>query len=610
MSKLKLKRELGALAGLLALPWAALADSRTPVYAADFEPLTDADFSFNYEQTVCVLAGRDAGRATLVLSNATTRTDTAWSLSLPRFKVRPGAEFAVLVRSRGTIESMAGAFGLGDRLPAVLWLAKNGKPLTTVDALGNAVAQAFKFDFRSHGPDWIRFLVRGQVPEGAAYARLRLGADAPDIRPGQFLEIGELAYYERGGADDPWTFDAEERLDVRETVGKEDFSKYAGAASTNGVVTFRDDGMTLVDGRPFFPIGVTAFRRCEVNGNSIDRGVWQLKRIGCNTVHAYDLYPGKTIQEVVAACEKYGLKFMGEFIGRDYEYRNMRGERRWQTVGEVADLLRNRGVLLFWVVGDDTADHRTPEEVMRDTMTIRAADASIKTMSIDVIPAENRYFPYVHACDSVSPEIYPFQAATPYPNELGKVVASMSAAWNDLRRAGGPVKPIIPVFQAFSGFGSWKRLPTPGEVRAMTYAAIALGARGVTYYTYHSEDPDNRGIASSRESFKDFAQLTLELSSLVPQLVERDAKVQPKVKLPKDSAAQMVRLLKDGPDGRLLVAVNVSEVAAEVTFDLGGGPATWDVVSESRSLRAERGILRDRFEARATHLYRQLPPRR
>ena len=181
----------------------------------------------------------------------------------------------------------------------------------------------------------------------------------------------------------------------------------------------------------------------------------------------------------------------------------------------------------------------------------------------------------------------------------------MNATLGDMKRAGGMNKGLVPVFQAFKGFSSWHRLPTPEEVRSMTYAALALGARGATFYPYYSSNTNNLSIASTRESFKSFARLALELSSLTSHLVERDAKVQPKVKLPEGAKAQVVRLLKDGPDGRLLIAVNVSEEAADAAFDLGGGSSTWEAVSEKREVCAERGVLRDRFGARETHVYRE-----
>ncbi len=577
----------------------------SPVYTAALGKVTAADFEFNYQDAVAVAHGLDSAAATLIFTNRTTKTDTAWTLTFAEFPVKAGAEFAVYVRSRGNCESMDKVFGDCGRVPAVRWYGPDRHPLMTVDALGNAVAETFGFDFRSHGADWIRFVTRGRVPAGAAYARLRLGADTPDIRPGQFLEIGELAYYERGGADDPWIFDAEERLDVRETVGKEDFSKCLGPASTNGVVTFRDDGMMLVNGRPFFPIGPAGFGGCPLNGNSIDEGIRQLREIGCNLVHTYHLYPGQTFKEIVAACERQGMKLVGELISRDYSQSKLRGEKRAQVQCEVADFLRNRGVLLVWGVGDDTADHRSPEAVMRDTMTIRAADASLKTMSIDVIPAANRYYPYVHACDSISPEIYPFRSETPYPNELGKVVASMNATLGDMRRAGDAVKPVIPIFQWFKGYGSWKRLPTLAEVRAMTYAAIATGARGAMFYTYYSGNTNNLCLASSRAIFDEFARLTRELASLAPLLVERDAPRQPKVTLGADSPAKLVRLLKDGPEGQLLVAVNVSDEPVDAAFELGGPDGSWEVVSEGREAAVVQGRLNDRFAPRSTHLYRR-----
>ena len=597
----------GVLAVLLA--GSAAADSKTPVFTADLSQVTAADFGFNYEKTVTVGHGRDQGRATLVLSNATTRTDTAWLVELPQFKVRGGAEFAVYVRSRGTAASMERVFGVNGRLPAVLWFGQDGKPLMTVDAWGREVPHVFVFDFRSQGKDWIRYLARGVAPQGAAYARLRLGADAPDLNPGQFLEIGELAYYERGGAGTPWAFDAEERLDVRETVGKEDFSKYRGRKSKQGVVTVRDDGMLLVDGKPFFPIGVCHVRKCAVNEQSYVKALSDLKAIGCNSAATLMRYPSRGLEEFLDACEETGMMAYIEGVDREYEGRKLRGEERAQEICKVADLCRDRGVVLNWVIGDDTADHRTPEEVMRDHLIIHAADPGLATSSIDVFPAENRHFPYAHACDTVVAELYPFQSATPQPNELMKVLTSMNALQADIRRAGRTNQCVMGVFQVFKGYKSWKRYPSPTDIRAHVYAAIALGARGCKFYEYFSYMPwDNTVLISHPRRMADFASLTRELSSLTPLLTLRDAPRQPSVAIADDrdpKEVKLVRLLKDGPEGQLLVAVNISEDPLAVAFDMGGPDGNWEVVSEGRDVAVVQGRLNDHFAPRSTHLYRR-----
>lgn len=73
------------------------------------------------------------------------------------------------------------------------------------------------------------------------------------------------------------------------------------------VATLRDDGMVLVDGRPFFPIGIYSVSECERNGNSIDTAFRDLKAAGFNMVHR----SGRTTlkdEEFLSLADRHGLK--------------------------------------------------------------------------------------------------------------------------------------------------------------------------------------------------------------------------------------------------------------------------------------------------------------
>ena len=585
--------------------WAGAADrSGIERYHADFSGGIRGFAVRNYQDRVSFRSERAGDRNVLVLENTSGKNDTAWSLVTPPFMVTAGSEFAVWITSRGSVETMEYAYGTG-RAPAVLWLGEDRSPLLSQDALGKTCEQAFVFNFRSQGDRWIDYVVKGRVPRGARFAKIRLGGDAPDILPGKRLEIADLAFYERkeGGT---WTFAAEGPVDVRETVGKEDFSDCRGAASMRGRVSFRDDGMPLVDGKPFFPIGMTSLRKCALNDYSMDKAVRDLKEIGCNVVHTYERLGSKSYTEMLDACERHGVMALVEGVSRD-----LKGPARRKAIKQAVDECRNRGIIFSWVIGDDTADHRTPEEVMRDTMTFKAADPTCVTTSIDVFPGEGRHLPYVHACDAACPEVYPFRQERPIPGELERCVVMMDAVRADNRQAGGVNKGIFPVLQAFCGFKSWQRYPTIDEIRAETYATIAAGARGVTYYTYFSRNTENVSVATFPRRFAEFAPMTRELNALLPFLVQRDAAVQPKCRYVSgaertDSGLpSVVRLMKDGEAGPLLVAVNISEKPVEIAFRTGAD-ADWDVISENRIVRTSpAGELVDRFDPRAAHVYRR-----
>ena len=70
-------------------------------------------------------------------------------------------------------------------------------------------------------------------------------------------------------------------------------------------VTLRDDGVTLVDGKPFFPVGIYGVMKREYNGFDFDRGLRELAAGGFNLVHSYTA--GRT-KEFLDAAHKYGLK--------------------------------------------------------------------------------------------------------------------------------------------------------------------------------------------------------------------------------------------------------------------------------------------------------------
>ena len=84
---------------------------------------------------------------------------------------------------------------------------------------------------------------------------------------------------------------------------------YVGEAPTTPKVSLRNDGMTLIDGKPFFPIGMYAVCKREFNGKSFDVAFKGLKDAGFNMAHTY----GNSYDpEFLAAAAKYGFKLWVE----------------------------------------------------------------------------------------------------------------------------------------------------------------------------------------------------------------------------------------------------------------------------------------------------------
>lgn len=557
----------------------------------------------NYKDLLTIrTVGTDAD-ACLQVSMTNRTQDTAWCVVSGDFEVTPGAEFAIVLKARGNATTLLNPMGRDFR-PCVFWLDADGRELKAQDAKGATVPAVFDFAFPSRGEDWIASASQGTVPAAARRARIRIGADTPTPSQGERVEISDVVFTERVPGGD-WTFRVSRIPDVRDTVGKQDFSAFRRPASTNGVMGIRDDGMHLVDGKPIFLLGVSSVRKNDRNGKSFEKALRELKSIGCNLAHNY-VQSEEEFDEFVDACEKTGM-----VATMEPALRNAKGEERTRQIIRRVESVRNRGVIAQWVVGDDTADHRTPEEVMYEHMLLHALDDSCVTVSVDGLPYETRYYPYVHACDACRTELYPYRAETPEPDALARLVNGNDVALSDMRRAGASGKGLAATLQAFSGWTAWKRYPTKAEIRAQSFAAIATGSRGLEYYSYYSYDRRNLCIATTERNFAEFAEVTREIAALMPDLVQRDAKVQPAVRIlsgpekaPLGKPA-VVRLLKESETGEpLLVAVNIAPEPVEATFAVGADYASAGVLSENRRIAVADGAFADRFEPSAVHLYR------
>ena len=86
------------------------------------------------------------------------------------------------------------------------------------------------------------------------------------------------------------------------------------------------------------------------------------------------------------------------------------------------------------------------------------------------------------------PDIYPIRNDTTNDTRrlcVARVRSDMRMAKRDIARYNdGKPRAIWPILQAFQGWERWPWFPTSAELYAMTFAVLAEGAQGVTWYTY------------------------------------------------------------------------------------------------------------------------------
>ena len=484
---------------------------------------------------------------------------TNWGVTGEPFAVIPGRRLAVVVRARSSFADLRFCNGyLGKYINGVDWYDGDGNKLP--------VPYGFGYDLDAKG--WCYTVAATIVPEGAATARLQIGMDTPNFATNDYLAVSQA------------------RVEM------------ADPAASGSVVSLRDDGMVLVDGRPFFPIGIYAVSECERNGNSIDTAFRDLKAAGFNMVHR-----GRakvTNDEFLSLADKHGLKvfqmpvpsYSSDFVSQSL----------------VTKLMRHPSVLA-WYLADDTASHVGPEEVAYRDRVCKAFDPARLTLQADAVMvgfANCRYDRFVHSTDVFLPEIYPAYWEKPSGHEVSDVVRDMKSSRAAVALAGSPVKSIWPIIQHFDGW-SWKRFPTFEELRAMSWMAIVQGGNGIVWYVYHSKSGRGRGVVCSDERWKEMTTVSAEIAALQDDLLTRTAADQPKVEILSGPVRDYYGyppvnvLLKTG-ESPLLATVNATTNAVKAVVRVKGFRRA-EAIGGGRALDATNGIS-DEWEPYGVRLYR------
>ena len=427
--------------------------------------------------------------------------------------------------------------------------------------------------------------------------------DGRDVSSSFVREGGELVQKRRAA---PWTEGLHRiRYAVADTKGNVETNRLAfliGECPRTPKVTLRDDGVTLIDGKPFFPIGICGVSKREFNGMSYDKAFQDLRDAGFNLAHTYrNAYD----PEYLAAAEKYGIRL---FVQADGATTNM------------VDIGRHRPCVLAWYLGDDTSMTQTPAQLRSRRDSVTAVDPTRITCQADVTGQKGTlnvpYCSYVDGTDVIMPEIYPVSGVAGDSSDrtcVARTIGSMQAFLSAAAKAKDGTKACWPILQYFQGWSSWLHFPTREQLFATTFAAIIHGAQGVTWYTYGGfynkrRDYHDEGITSRPERFRNMADLCTWLRELTPALVARKG-VQPTVgvtgdvRTDSDGRPAVSALLKCAGGEAFLLTVNAAPEKTRARFALKGLTGRIEVMRENRMLQGQDGF-EDDFGPFAVHVYR------
>lgn len=560
-----------------------------------WNPALDTWNQSPYQNSVTFTAlkeSRDGIR--IAKSDEYTQSDTAFAILSAHRPVEPGKTYEVTYELRHTVN--LGSF-MGEEKSSycgsIRWF----------DANGNETGTRVRFPGGDKQDSWKSVTVKGVAPEQAISLKVVFGFDTPNFELGDFLEIKNVALTGPSPSKAlPRSSNLHSlRIYIEDWSGNkldEDAFFLVGKRLQKNVASLRDDGFVLIDGKPFFPIGMYAVCPREFNGNSIDKAFEGLAAAGFNLAHTYSSGRGKAFTEFLDTAAKYGFKV---YVA------SHKGANSTDIAAYLEDVERERHhpAAFAWYLADDTSAHVKHDDLQKLHDAIKRIDPDHITVQADGTGARPRsnYIQYVHATDGFLPEIYP---VTEHQKGVSKVITDMKTIHADIEDNGSPVKTIWAIIQYFDGWG-WTRFPTFNELRAMSYLSIIHGAHGITWYTYGGFNK-NRGVTSSPERWNNICTVATELSKLSPIFLERTGPQLPPPEILQgdktdNSYHSSISVLLKVHDGkRYVIAANSSNSQVTCTIKTGGKLAkTW--FEDGRTIAIQNDLLKDTFEAYGVHVY-------
>lgn len=527
----------------------------------------------------------------------TAKCDTAWSAVSRKIPIPAGSKFYEVTFETFSEKWCTGLYRDG-------WDAKTA--LVWQDSSGQERAEHFRM-FLPRG-DFSSVVVRGAIPDSAVSVALRLALDVPDMAPGECFAFrnATFSFAKMPTAGKPYEVRRKPMPLGDLPVRKVD----VGRLPETPPVTLRQDGMALVDGKPFFPIGMFGLVKHEINGRNYDRAFGEIAAAGFNMAYSWGetYHPG-----FLDAAEKYGVKL---FV------------RTRPPDRELIEKGRYHPAIISWYIGDDTCDFFTPEQLLANQAAIRKLDPTRITCQADGIGdldlcEDSKYCDYVNATDVFMPEIYPILDTNGVRNLTGstddvaynarcvaEVIRTMKRVRKDVMLYGdGAPRACWPIIQYFSGWGS-SRFPTPDEVKAMSFAALVYGANGISWYTYVGfNNPRNKGATSTPERWKTLCDLAGWIRELSPALLSGESE-HPRTEVlagnscdPLGQGPSVTALLKRMGGEAWLLAVNAAKAPVRIRFRLTGVSGTAVVDREGRTVCCPDGVLEDEFPPFGVHVY-------
>jgi hypothetical protein len=215
--------------------------------------------------------------------------------------------------------------------------------------------------------------------------------------------------------------------------------------------------------------------------------------------------------------------------------------------------------------------------------------------------SDSMYPAYFKAADVPGFDVYPIYGWN-RPDKLYWVSQGM----RELRVYEGGTKPVYAWIEVQAGteFGDKANPVTGVEIRHEVYQAIINGATAIGYFT-HQFKPKFTEFGVPEENQKALLAVNQQLQRLAGIILSADAKVQPKISIEDDLAAQLLAKSHNGSLTIFAQNMDMKRRAGQATISVDGLNAGTriEVVDENRTLTAQQGQFTDNFAPLDTHIY-------
>ena len=212
------------------------------------------------------------------------------------------------------------------------------------------------------------------------------------------------------------------------------------------------------------------------------------------------------------------------------------------------------------------------------------------------------YPKYIKGCDIASFDIYP--AVHSNPEVAGKLEFVARGVERLVKWSGG--EKLVWNCIECTHIGNAEVKATPEQVRSEVWMALIRGSRGLIYFV-HQFNPRFREAAlfDDPEMLAAVTAINREIHELAPVL-NRPSVTEGIEVASSSKGAPIAWMLKRREEMLYLFAVNLGNVATEVTFSVEAAPANAkvDVLGETRPLLLKNGRLNDSFKPYEVHLYK------